>query len=206
MRDPSPLAGSVVAVRVAGCDAADTPGCQLGRGTPAVFIVVNGLPVGDLPAGARLRIGATALVELMEPVTAGESGAPQLDDERVWLRETGKSDGVEAGVLEAGRVEPGDEVTLEAVVLPLTDVLDLHSFRPEDTPRVVTEYLDWARQAGLGEVRIVHGRGRGVQRAAVRRLLAGAPGVAGFTDAPPMRGGWGATIVRLHSREGMPST
>jgi dsDNA-specific endonuclease/ATPase MutS2 len=70
---------------------------------------------------------------------------------------------------------------------------------------VVSEYLDEARRAGVGEVRIVHGRGRGVQRAIIRRLLAEAPGVAGFADAPPTRGGWGATVVRLRRGEDAPS-
>jgi DNA-nicking Smr family endonuclease len=107
-----------------------------------------------------------------------------------------------AEVLEAGSVALGDGVSLEAVALPLTDVLDLHSFRPEDTQKVVSEYLDGARRAGLGEVRIVHGRGRGVQRALVRRILTECPGVAGFDDAPPTRGGWGATGGRLRPWEG----
>ena len=89
-------------------------------------------------------------------------------------------------------MRPGDAVCVEAVILPLTDVLDLHSFRPEDVPAVVSEYLEEARRAGLAEVRIVHGRGRGVQRAVVRRLLGGAPGVAGFADAEPTRGGMGS--------------
>ena len=70
---------------------------------------------------------------------------------------------------------------------------------------MVSEYLDEARRAGVGEVRIVHGRGRGVQRAIIRRLLAEAPGVAGFADAPPTRGGWGATVVRLRRAEDAPS-
>jgi DNA-nicking Smr family endonuclease len=205
VEDPSPLTGRVVAVREGGRDVVDTGGRRLERGALTVSIVVDGLPVGDLPAGSRLQIGATAVVELEEPVAASEPGAHR-DDERIWLLEAGKSDQVAAEVLVAGRVEPGDVVALEAVALPLTDVLDLHSFRPEDTPRVVTAYLDWAQQAGLDEVRIVHGRGRGVQRAVVRRFLAEAPGVAAFTDAPPTRGGWGATVVRLHPREDAPST
>ena len=104
-----------------------------------------------------------------------------------------------ATVLEAGLVEPGDEVSIEAVSVPLTDVLDLHSFRPGETQKVVTAYLDEARRAGFGEVRIIHGRGRGVQRTAIHRVLAGTPGVAAFADAPPARGGWGATVVRLGS-------
>ncbi len=99
---------------------------------------------------------------------------------------------------------PGDPVALEAVALPLTDVLDLHSFRPEDTKRVLTEYLDEAYRAGLSEVRIVHGRGRGVQRAIVRRILSEVPQVARFAEAPPARGGWGATIVHLRRMDDAP--
>ena len=106
-------------------------------------------------------------------------------------------------VLEPGSVAAGDEVSIEAVSVPLTDVLDLHSFRPNETQQVVTAYLDEARRAGLCEVRIIHGRGRGVQRAAIRRVLAETAGVADFSDAPPGRGGWGATVVRLRPVEGV---
>jgi DNA-nicking Smr family endonuclease len=81
--------------------------------------------------------------------------------------------------------------------IPLEDSFDLHSFRPEDVASVVEEYLREAREAGLREVRIIHGKGIGVRRAEVRRLLAGRPDVAGFSDAPPERGGSGATIVVL---------
>ena len=206
MQDPSLLAGRVVAVRAVGCADRDTGPRRLEPGPLTVSIVVDGLPVGDLPTGARLRIGATAVLELGAPVAASEPGTSQRDGERAGVLEAGKSDRVVAEVLQAGPVSPGDGVSLEAVTVPLTDVLDLHSFRPEDTQRVVTEYLDGARRAGFGEVRIVHGRGHGVQRAIVRRHLAGAPGVAGFTDAPPTRGGWGATVVRLRPVEDAPST
>jgi Smr domain-containing protein len=205
VQGPSPLGGRVVAVRPVGRDTNDTGWRRLERGPLTVCIVIAHLPVADLPAGARLRIGATAIVELGAPVDASKPGASHRDGERVGVLEAGKGDHVAGEVLEAGHVERGDLVWLEAVTLPLTDVLDLHSFRPEDTSRVVTEYLDGARRAGFGEVRIVHGRGRGVQRAIVRRVLSGAPGVAGFTDAPPMRGGWGATLVRLRRTEDVPS-
>jgi hypothetical protein len=163
--------------------------------------MIDGLPIGDLPAGARLRIGGAVIVELRTRVAGCQPGAYEAGG----LLEAGETHPVPAEVIEGGPLEPGDAVTLEAVALPLTDVLDLHSFRPEDTPRVVTEYLAEARRAGLGEVRLVHGRGRGVQRAVVRRLLAEAPGVAGFTDASPARGGWGATVVRLRRPEDAPS-
>ena len=83
--------------------------------------------------------------------------------------------------------------------VPLGDSFDLHSFRPEDVASVVEEYLREARAAGLSEVRLIHGKGIGVRRAEVRRLLAGRTDVADFFDAPPERGGSGATIVVLVS-------
>jgi dsDNA-specific endonuclease/ATPase MutS2 len=64
---------------------------------------------------------------------------------------------------------------------------------------VVTEYLD-AAQAKFSEVRLIHGRGIGVQRKIVQSVLSRHPQVAGFADAPPERGGAGATIVRLRPR------
>jgi DNA-nicking Smr family endonuclease len=62
---------------------------------------------------------------------------------------------------------------------------------------VVADYLDECRRRGLLEVRIVHGRGRGVRRAEVRRLLAARADVREVRDAPPASGGWGATLVVL---------
>ena len=88
-------------------------------------------------------------------------------------------------------------MTDEPVILPIEDFIDLHAFAPGDIPSVVDEYLRAARQRGLGEVRLIHGRGRGVQRAVVQTLLATHPLVARFLDAPPERGGWGATVVVL---------
>ncbi len=85
----------------------------------------------------------------------------------------------------------------EPVRLPIEEVLDLHSFRPSETRDVVRSYLEEVRTRGWREVRIVHGRGRGVQRRTIRALLEGHPDVESFFDAEPSRGGWGATIVRL---------
>ena len=79
----------------------------------------------------------------------------------------------------------------------MTGELDLHAFAPRDVVDVVGDYLDECRRLGLREARLVHGRGKGVQRAEVRRLLASRADVASFEDAPPGSGGWGATIVRL---------
>jgi dsDNA-specific endonuclease/ATPase MutS2 len=82
-------------------------------------------------------------------------------------------------------------------VLPIEDVLDLHSFQPRDVQDVVRDYLEAAVAAGFREVRLVHGKGIGVQRERVRALLAGHACVESFADAPPGRGHWGATVVRL---------
>ena len=91
--------------------------------------------------------------------------------------------------------EPPDE--MEPVEVPITDVLDLHSFRPAEVPDVVRDYLDAAYEKGLRQLRIIHGRGAGVQRQTVRTLLGRDPRVEDFGDAPPEAGGWGATWVRL---------
>ncbi len=85
----------------------------------------------------------------------------------------------------------------EPVVLPIEDSLDLHPFAPREIPSVVDEYLREAQQRGFGEVRLIHGKGKGVQRAVIHALLAGHPLVARFFDAPPERGSWGATVVVL---------
>jgi DNA-nicking Smr family endonuclease len=85
----------------------------------------------------------------------------------------------------------------EPVELPVTGELDLHAFAPRDVPGVVEEYVRVCRERGILRLRLVHGRGKGVQRAVVRQLLAQLQGIAGFADAPPDSGGWGATSVEL---------
>jgi DNA-nicking Smr family endonuclease len=85
----------------------------------------------------------------------------------------------------------------EPVSLPIEDSLDLHPFAPKDIRPVVEEYLKEAAARGFREVRLIHGRGIGFQRASVQGLLAGHPLVERFFDAPPERGGWGATVVVL---------
>lgn len=84
-----------------------------------------------------------------------------------------------------------------AVELEVTDVLDLHSFPPSDIGELVRDYLDLACERGFAQVRIVHGRGVGVQRERVRRILEHDPRVEAFGDAPAEAGGWGATWARL---------
>ena len=86
---------------------------------------------------------------------------------------------------------------MEPVRIPVTDVLDLHSVPPRDAKAVVEEYLLEARRLGFTALRIIHGRGIGVQREMVRGILDRTPFVQEYRDAPPEAGGWGATIVTL---------
>jgi DNA-nicking Smr family endonuclease len=95
--------------------------------------------------------------------------------------------------------EDEDFLAADPIELPITDVLDLHSFRPAEVPDVVREYLEAAWEKGLRELRIIHGKGIGVQRQTVRTLLARDERVEAFGDAPMEAGGWGATWVRLRS-------
>lgn len=91
-----------------------------------------------------------------------------------------------------------DQPDLEApIVLPVEDRIDLHPFAPRDIPDVVADYLVAAHAAGFREVRLIHGRGIGVQRERVRSVLKKHPLVESFHDATPDRGGWGATIASL---------
>lgn len=89
---------------------------------------------------------------------------------------------------------PGEEEVFE---YPITDVLDLHTFAPRDVRDVVEAYLEAAAERGMRHVRIVHGKGIGVQREAVRKVLERSAAVEEFRTAPEDAGGWGATLVTL---------
>lgn len=87
----------------------------------------------------------------------------------------------------------------EPVEIEITDVFDLHTIPPRDVKAVVEEYLRLAHENGFPCVRIIHGKGIGVQREIVRSVLARTDFVLDWTDAPPEAGGLGATIARLSS-------
>jgi dsDNA-specific endonuclease/ATPase MutS2 len=93
-----------------------------------------------------------------------------------------------------------DEPPDEPVVLPIEDAIDLHAFAPEDIPAVAESYLEAAREAGFREVRIIHGRGKGIQKERVRQVLGRSAHVEQFEEATPDRGGFGATVARLKPR------
>lgn len=85
----------------------------------------------------------------------------------------------------------------DPVEIEITDVFDLHTIPPRDVKAVVKEYLRLAHEKGFKLVRIIHGKGIGVQRETVRTILARTDFVLDWTDAPPEAGGLGATIARL---------
>jgi dsDNA-specific endonuclease/ATPase MutS2 len=89
----------------------------------------------------------------------------------------------------------------EPVVIEITDVFDLHTIPPREVKAVVEEYLRQAHALGFPVVRIIHGKGVGVQREIVRSVLARTSFVVDWTDAPPDAGGLGATIVRFAPTE-----
>jgi DNA-nicking Smr family endonuclease len=84
-----------------------------------------------------------------------------------------------------------------AVDLVIDGELDLHTFRPEDVPALVHDYLDECRRRGIFEIRIVHGKGKGTLRRTVDAALARRDDVLERRLAPPERGGWGATLITL---------
>ena len=88
----------------------------------------------------------------------------------------------------------------QPIVLPIEDHLDLHPFQPRDSAGVVEEYLAQCRQAGFREVRLIHGKGKGVQRNIIRALLEKHCNVESFRGAPLEAGSWGATIVILKAQ------
>jgi len=92
---------------------------------------------------------------------------------------------------------PSVDSDSDPIRIPITDVFDLHSVPARDAKAVVEEYLVEAQRLGLKALRIIHGRGIGVQREMVRAVLSRTDFVLEFRDAPAEAGGWGATIVTL---------
>ena len=119
---------------------------------------------------------------------------------RRWLGGAGRRE--EAGRASAPPYECDEDVDPfdpfpEPVRLEIKDVFDLHSVPPREVRAVVEEYLREAHRLGFRSVRIIHGKGVGVQRETVRKVLERTPFVEHYADAPPEAGGWGATVAIL---------
>ena len=93
-------------------------------------------------------------------------------------------------------IDPFDPFS-EPVELEITDTIDLHAFAPRDVKSVVENYLPEARKKGFRVVRIIHGKGVGVQRETVRKVLEKTEFVESFKSAPEFSGSWGATIIKF---------
>ena len=86
---------------------------------------------------------------------------------------------------------------MEPIRIPIQDVLDLHTFQPQDIPSLLHEYFSECIKAGILSVRVIHGKGKGIQKRQVHRILQKSAQVKSFKDAPREAGGWGATVVEL---------
>jgi len=89
------------------------------------------------------------------------------------------------------------ELRLMIVKIPIEDWIDLHTFSPKEIPSLLEEYLLECEKKGFKEVRIIHGKGKGIQRSIVHSFLEKSPLVESFRLAPPEAGSWGATIAVL---------
>jgi dsDNA-specific endonuclease/ATPase MutS2 len=97
-------------------------------------------------------------------------------------------------------VDDDESPFAQPVALPLADSIDLHPFQPQEIASVVDEYISQCALAGLRQLRIIHGKGMGVQRNVVRSVLSKHPAVSSYQDAPAEAGSWGATIVTLKEK------
>lgn len=97
----------------------------------------------------------------------------------------------------ANLVELEEIETFSTVSFEIGDVLDLHSFPPSEIGELVHDYLDLAYARGLRRLRIIHGKGVGVQKERVRQILEKDPRVIRYGDPPGEAGGWGATWVEM---------
>jgi len=92
---------------------------------------------------------------------------------------------------------PNSELDSEVVHIPIEDWIDLHTFSPKEIPSLLEDYLAECQKKGFREVRIIHGKGKGVQMNIVHSFLRKSSIVESFKLAPPEAGSWGATIVYL---------
>ena len=99
-------------------------------------------------------------------------------------------------------ITSNSEISSMGVEIPIEDWIDLHTFVPREIPSLLEEYLIECHKKGYREVRIIHGKGKGVHRKIVHSFLEKNPLVESFKPAPLEAGSWGATVAILKKREG----
>lgn len=87
---------------------------------------------------------------------------------------------------------------MEPIEFPIEDVLDLHTFLPQEVPDLLDDYFTACIQKKIYSVRIIHGKGQGILKKRVEKHLQKNHRVRSFKSAPPEAGGWGATLVELN--------
>ena len=97
---------------------------------------------------------------------------------------------------------PSETLEEEPVIMPIDGILDLHTFSPKDLPPLLDDYIEACLDAAIIDLRIIHGKGKGILRDRVRAILTKHPLVESFTQAPLEAGSWGATLVRLKRKKG----
>lgn len=162
------------------------------------FFSQRPIPVSPLSVGAFFSARGAAILRAELPLALPAFAAAWLLDRRSSRRSSRSVPPATptASVEESDGQDPDPG---EVQVLETEECIDLHAFAPRDMLDVVDAYLEAACERGFTEVRLIHGRGKGVQRARIRQLLARHPRVLRFQDAPPSRGGWGATLVWLEA-------
>ncbi|MGB6067540.1 MAG: Smr/MutS family protein [Desulfomonilaceae bacterium] len=98
---------------------------------------------------------------------------------------------------EADNLPPDGPLDEVPIVIPIDGVLDLHTFSPKEVADLLEDYVAECLKLGIFDLRIIHGKGKGILRDRVRKFLAKHPMVESFSEAPLEAGGWGATLVRL---------
>ncbi|OQX23649.1 MAG: DNA mismatch repair protein MutS [Desulfobacteraceae bacterium IS3] len=88
-------------------------------------------------------------------------------------------------------------IEIEPVIVPIEDVLDLHTFRPKEIPDLLDDYFSACIGLNIFSVRVIHGKGKGILKKRVHDILKKHPLVSSFRSAPSEDGGWGAVIVEL---------
>ena len=167
----------------------------------AVALCLLGIALGIVlwaegPSPLAEALGAAAVVVLLGAGWLDASSQKATDRSRLKPSPSPKP---------SPRPELPVQDELPIVALEIEDSIDLHTFAPRDVVSVVDSYLEAACEKGLREVRLIHGRGKGVQRTRVQSLLRKHPLVERFADAPPSRGGWGATIAWLRPTQKTPA-
>ncbi|MDT7604054.1 MAG: hypothetical protein QOF61_2051 [Acidobacteriota bacterium] len=138
--------------------------------------------------GFRERLSRLFATRARRALRAGAREESHFAEDKLSVSDEDESD--------ESNVDPFNPFS-EPVRVEITDVIDLHTFAPRDVKRAVEEYLLEARRKGFRSVRIIHGKGRGVQRELVRKVLARTSFVSDWTDAPPQAGGFGATVAHF---------